>query len=613
MLDALELAATRGEDLLKNGFWASSLQTERPLSGMTAAILRQAQDVTVQVLQDNPSPQQIRDRCAALERQVMQQATQKAEVKSFDEGTAYVLFQYDIYTDIRLVGIPPESVARLGGQAAYGTWPHYAADFAFLRIYTDADNKPAPYHRDNHPYTPAYSFPISQAGVQQGLPLAAIGYPGETSLYLPSASLASLLDHVLPQRIRLATATQQSLAAQIDRSYNVARDYGSVFRALSASSKTLQDLRAQMDAQRLLPQRATIEQDWINQAAPQQQAYLTQLLQDIQTTERTYTTQQVQSMSLRMAIEWVGLFRLAHHMQALTAPHIGPNSERLWHYNAKLSRSVLKRHFHRYHPSTDTEICAALLQAICTSLPDSALPKPLLRAKYRNHGDFSAYAQALYKHSALALHNTAFQLLDGLTPGHTKTLQRDPAYRVMDAIATWHDQTIAPQLEQLGQHLHTLRRQYLDLYKQQHPHRIHYPDANSTLRISFGHVAPTHQGTPALAPATDIPAYTASTGATLPRSLALTLQDPALTPVSACFLAAMHTTNGNSGSPILNPQGQLVGIDMARTRSGWTSDYDYDPRHARAVIADIRYILLVTQTLSHSTHITAQLLYINSL
>lgn len=437
VMEGVAKSDRRGENWIKGGFWAKDRAGERKLENMEACVLLGTKDVTLELKGGD-----LERRMAALEAEMAGNSGQRVVIKSFDEGQKLIAFTYSIFQDLRLVGIPPESVARLGGEESYGKWPMAAADFALIRVYSPEKGKSNSFI----PYRPRHWFQPSRADRKAGIPATAIGFPGHTTMYQSSWEVRAQTNLVMPVQIRMSGAVRDVLHQQMSRSRVVEREYGSIFRALTLSGKSISVLHASLLGQDLAGQRMLEEQQWLAVANEMEKGEIQALYAGLEDLHGKFAVLQSQSVALRLLVNWSGILRTAKACEDLSLPVNGQSGQRLWAHSAKMARLQVRQHFHTDHPATDQRILAALAKATTSILAADNQPPMLLKAKRHYKGDFDRWAAHFCKVSAFASESDALALIDGLAPNATRKLERDPAYRLLQDISRWHEQQLSTGL-----------------------------------------------------------------------------------------------------------------------------------------------------------------------
>ncbi|MDR0543918.1 MAG: S46 family peptidase [Odoribacteraceae bacterium] len=595
---------------LRDGFWARHRQDELPNPGITASVLLRVEDVTEQIRAalDNAPPDSLqnalRDAITRLERQAEAGTTARANIKPYFNGTRYFLSLYKIYRDVRLVGAPPSAIGSFGGDSDNWTWPRHAGDFSLLRVYAGPDNEPATYSPDNRPYVPAASFKITTGGVQEGDFTMIFGYPGATNEYLPSFAIDQLVNVENPSKIAIRTAKLEIIKQAMDSDELLRIKYSAKAANVANAWKKWQGEIAGLERFNIAGEKRALEQRFEAWAAdhPAYQGLVEQY-------RRLYAARQPLILAWNHATEagtrGAEIMTLIASLQRRFREL--PDVEDLEAYRASLLDEA-EAFFKNYDPDTDRRLLAAMLRVYNSAgLPDHHIPASLkLPSPPANH---DRLADRLFDRSSFANPAKLRQTLARLDRAKAEKLSREPLARMLDAINRLVD-SLRPPLANIQARLDSLNAAWITALQKMLPDRHFYPDANSTFRVAYGRVAGYeardavyHGHSTTLAgviqkTALSVPDYVAP-----PRLLELPRPDP----LPVCFIATNHTTGGNSGSPVLNADGHLVGLNFDRAWEGVMSDYAYRPEICRNISVDIRYALFIIDKYANAPHLIREM------
>ena len=613
-LSAIQRHSSVAHDYLGAGYWASSNADELPGPGLTATFIMRMENVTAQVLMGVPTTGLTEGARELLTQQNGQRVAQAAAqgtpyqafVRPFYEGNEYYLFVAEVFTDIRLVGAPPSSIGQFGGETDNWVWPRHTGDFALFRIYAGPDNQPAPYSPANQPFKPRRHLSISLAGVQPGDFTLVYGFPGSTSEYLTSYGVEEIYAVSDPAKVAIRTAKLQLLDAAMRTSDQVRLQYAAKYAALANYWKKWQgELRGlgRLDAVGRKRAQEVQFQQWAEQGDAARRATYAGLLPDF---ARTYAARRDYALAIDYVTEAaLGVELVRYAASLLPLADLRHAADRA--AAARRAMTGINGFFKNYNAATDQQVADALLPLYAQHTPPALLPDYVrdVQRQYARQGGWPAYARQLYARSKLTTPAGAQAVLDQVAAGNVAALTTDPAYLLTAAIVTNYQANLLPPYQLADEHLTSLSRTYQAGLRQFRPDQKFYPDANSTLRVAYGEVA-------GYDPRADVhyPAYTTLDGLmekadpanpdyqVPPRLTALFAQKDygpyaqnGTVPVA--FVATNHTTGGNSGSPVLNGRGELIGLNFDRNWEGTVSDILFDPAEVRNITLDVRYFLFL--------------------
>ncbi|UOG72993.1 S46 family peptidase [Hymenobacter tibetensis] len=624
-------------DYLTKGYWAMTREQELPNPGLTATFIVKMEDVTSQVLAGVPTANvQEADREKLVQaniQRVAQAAVQgthyQAFIRPFYNGNEYYLFVTEVFQDIRLVGAPPSSIGKFGGDTDNWAWPRHTGDFSMFRIYAGPDNKPAPYSKDNVPFTPRHHLPISLAGVQPGDFTLVFGFPGRTNEYLTSWGVEETYSVSNPAKIKVRDAKLKILAADMQASDKVRIQYAAKYASIANYwKKWIGENRGlkKLDAVTRKQQQEVTFQQWVNSGDEARKAAYGTLLPQLErsyTAARDYTLARDYVTEAALGVELVAvansLVPLAEMVQSkVPATELATAVDK--------ARAGVINFYRNYSAATDQKVATALLPLYATGTPTTLLPTYVknLSKQYPGQNGWSTYVTQLYDKSRLTSNESAQALLNEVAKGNARALLDDPAVQLASAIVSNYRTAILPTYTAATDNIALLQRTYVAGLRQQQPERKFYPDANSTLRVAYGQVQP-------YAPADGVKYdfYTNLDGIMekadptnpefeVPARLTELYQTKNYGSyaykgsVPVAFIATNHTTGGNSGSPVINGRGELIGINFDRNWEGTMSDIMFDPDRVRNITLDVRYMLFVVDKFAGAKHLVNEMTLVSS-
>ncbi len=602
-------------DYLKDGFWAMSRNKELPNNGLTVRFLERMEDVTSIVLKGYDPQMSEKERedlvqknSAILSNKVRDKKKGiYGKVEALYYGNQYFLFVYREYTDIRLVGAPPSSIGKFGGDTDNWMWPRHTGDFSIFRIYADKNNNPAEYSQDNVPYKPKKYLHISTAGIKEGDFTMVYGFPGRTQEYIHSEGVRYIEETGDPHKIALRTIRLQIMDKHMKQSQKVRIQYSSKYAGVSNAWKKWQGEVKGLKKMKTVATKQAYEEEFARWAKGGEFDGVLERIEDIYSQARTcmfavdYFNEAIMSCELLK--------------YAPDACSIGGTDEILGAFiDIEDTRHEAEKHFKDYHMPIDKEIFAAMMAEFDRNIPKDIQPE-YFKEQMSRYGNAQTWVDSLFAQSRFTSLESVMSLTD--------FVNNDPAITLHSRMQDW----ILPykaKIKELNEALMLAYRDYMRgqmVYaRTQRQARDFYPDANLTLRVAYGHVK-------GYSPADAIYYKPTSTmkgimekdnpeifDYNIPQRLRDLYAARDFGPwtdetgyVPVCFLATNHTTGGNSGSPVLNCNGELIGLNFDRVWEGTMSDLVYDPEICRNISLDIRYVLFTIDKVAGAGHLIEEM------
>ncbi|RKD86304.1 S46 family peptidase [Mangrovibacterium diazotrophicum] len=598
-------------DYLTDGFWAKSREEELTNPGLTVRFLDRMEDVTEKVMEGTDSltgedmEKKITRNIYEIKKEAKVDERYAADVKPIFKGNQYFLYVYKVYRDVRLVGAPPSAIGKFGGDTDNWMWPRHTGDFSIFRVYADKNNEPADYSPDNVPYTPKKFFPISMKGVQPEDFVMIFGFPGSTDEYLPSFAVELLMQQSDPDKIKIRTTKLDILRGQMEADPKVRIQYASKYASTSNSWKRWQgEIRGlkRMDALGIKNEFEGEFKNWYGQSEELSAKYES-LLPDF---ERLYVEltpfDRAKNYYDEVVKRGTDIFQLAQNT---------PRNVSAWNKSdaetqQKVKDEILKRieaHFKDYDQATDEHVFTALLRMYKADLDPSFLPKEFseLLSKY----DDEKLLKKVYRKSILTDKAKFTDLVRNLDEKAIERLQKDPIVALYDQLAGYYQANVERPYSQINDEIDKLQKTYMAGIMAMKEGQALYPDANLTLRVAYGKVEgykprdgveynyfTTVKGimekdNPDIYDY-DVPQRLRDLYAA--KDFGRYAEDRQM---HVAFTASIHTTGGNSGSPAINANGELIGINFDRCWEGTMSDIMFDPDQCRNIMVDIRYVLFI--------------------
>lgn len=613
-------------DYITDGFWAMSAEEELPNPGLSVTFLKYMKDVTEEVnagikkkMTEEEKDELRNSNIAAIVSGAMEGNDYRAFVRPFYMGNQFFLFVNETYMDVRLVGAPPSAVGNFGSDTDNWVWPRHTGDFSLFRIYADRDNKPAAYSEDNVPYKPAYHFPISLKGVQEGDFTMVFGYPGSTQQYVPSYHIDMLINHVYPKMIDLRTAKLDIIVADMESDPGVRIQYASKRSGISNSWKRWIGEMNGMTKLGTVAKKQAFEREfteWLKAKNKRfkQYGHILPAYEEIYADLKKYNLINSYSSEIlgRGGIEAIGF---AGRFSGLVELAGDENREE----SVKGALSRVERNvagfFKNYNMPTDKKLFVELLNLYGENIPEEYQAEEYKKLYASCNGDFSAVADEIYQKSIFTSEERCMEFLSGFTFDKLHMISDDPIYKLGISSGEILREKIMPEYSRLSAAVSDLNREYMTAQLEYAGDKVLWPDANMTLRVAYGNVGGydardavyhTHYTTLRGIMEKDNPEiYDYNVPQKLrelyqAKDYGRYAQDGE---IPVCFIANNHTTGGNSGSPVINGEGHLIGVNFDRAWEGVMSDFMFNPTQSRNISLDIRYALFLIDKFAGATYL----------
>jgi hypothetical protein len=622
---AIQEQSSLEHDYLKHGFWAKDKAAELRSPGLTATFIIRMEDVTDRILPNIPAEAngneaQRREVVGRLGEAIAKEAVEgtqyQAVVRPFNFGNSYYLIITETFRDVRLVGTPPSSIGKFGGDTDNWMWPRHTGDFSIFRIYAGPDNKPAAPSEANVPFVPRHALPVNIGGVQEGDFAMIFGFPGSTQRYLSSYAVDYVLNTADPLRITMRRASLDVIDAAMRSSDRTRIQYADKQASISnAWKKWIGEVRGLKELRTL--ERKREQEGVFNDMA--QKMDRTDLQGVLPTLKELYAQYVPLATARDLFVEMVyygpEMLRFADGFRELET--VGDEAK----YKAKAAErlSVLPGFFKDLDAEVDKRVFKALLPIYRANVPAAMQPAVLKEIDARFKGNSDAWVDDLYARSVFVSEARLSAALKLEPKKLAKLLGKDPVYRASRSFFASFLEQVRPPHTALSDRIETTMRTYVKGMMELEPERTFWPDANSTLRLSYGKV----EGSLPRDGVVYDP-HTTLDGVIekyVPGDAEFDLPQRLLDLHAAkdygeygvdgtmpvCFTSSLHTTGGNSGSPVLNARGELIGLNFDRTWESTMSDIQFDPDKCRNICVDTRYILFVVDKFAGAKHLVDEM------
>ena len=589
-------------DYLTEGFWAKNRTEELSNPGLTVSFLKYMRDVTDDVLKRINHTTTERERKRIIKEvsdSICNLATKnthyKAEVESFFEGNQFYLFVSEVFTDVRLVGAPPSAVGGFGGDTDNWVWPRHSGDFSIFRIYADTNNLPKDYSDNNVPYKSPYYFPVSLKGVNEDDFTMVFGYPGSTNQYCHSHHIDMLVNTVYPQLIDVRTQKLDIIHhfSNVNADYRI--KYAKKEASISNAWKKWQGEIKGLERFDVLQKKKQLEKELLDNN--EEEYNIREMYKKYHDLYQRLSRINVSYMLLREVFLSNGAecFSIANKM----GNHIISTTKK----GNNLDKSLIAFTYKDYSAEVDKALTEKLLAVILNKVEPKYIPATLLKIAEKEKNNTQNITNRLFDKTIFS--DSGF-VHANMGKHLNKKVSKDPCYLIFDEVLDIYYKNLMPEVNSIQLQIDSLNRIFTKLQMEFAQDKVLFPNANSTLRLTYGKVQgyqprdgvvyeyfTTHQGilekdNP------DIYDYN------VPEKLRELLYNGDFGPYAlpdgrlpVCFAASNHTTGGNSGSPVINAEGHLVGINFDRAWDGVMSDLYYNSNICRNISVDIRYVLFI--------------------
>lgn len=619
--------STLEHNYLEDGFWAASKDKELPNPGLFVTFIVSMKDVSKEILANvtlnmNETERQrvIDEQLAVLQKEYLREQYQDVMIKPFYHGNQYYLFVTETYNDIRLVGAPPSSIGKFGADTDNWEWPRHAGDFSLFRIYTGPDGKPADYSDANVPMKPRYHLPVSTQGVKEGDFTMVFGFPGRTDEYLPAKAVEIRTQVINPIQINMRDSSLAVIDRYMRQDAQIKIQYASKQARISNAWKKwigesegmakTNGIGKKLDLERTFSANISMKEELLERYG----TVLDQL-------NRAYLEQQPYAESRAYVSELnynVDLFRLANGLTRLPRILKESGEQGVIDYAPRI-KAYLADFYGNYRPEVDQAVAAKLLPIYFTNVTEKHLSKSAVD-QIEFAGSEQQMIADLFQRSFLTNPEMAQALLEKDPVAFVKQLEGDLAYQFVRNLNEDNDRQVTRLYQEYQNRIQLLQREYMAGLIEAFPAKRFYPDANGTLRLSYGLIegytpndTVTHDFITHLdgviakyVPGDyefDVPAKLLE----LHNNKDYGRWADATGDVPVCILGSNHTTGGNSGSPAINGSGELVGLNFDRVWEGTMSDINYDRSICRNIMVDIRYVLFLIEKLGNAGHLIEEM------
>lgn len=618
--------STLENNYLHNGFWAKSYKEEIPCEGLSVSFLIRMEEVTQSILTGTEQIIDFKERESIIQKNIkstiektVKGTSFSAEIKPFYYGNQYYMFVYQVYKDVRLVGTPPESIGKFGGDTDNWVWPRHTGDFSLYRVYTDKDGKPAEYSPDNIVMNSPKYLPISLKGVNEGDFTMVLGYPGTTMQYLTSDGVDLVVNYRNPPAIHQRGVRLDIMKKHMETSTSIRLMYSAKANSIAngwkkwiGENKGIQDskvIQKKQNEERKL-------QEIIDNDPVLTKKYKSVIL-DIKKDYDQYKILESQTAILR---ETFPVIELAAFMERFRRSVYPEKNTIVWENLKPKLLEQAESFYNNFYKPIDKEVFVELLHYYFSTLEKEQMPIGLQKYHSISKIELTLLADQLYEKSIFASKESYVKFITNAKPKDLKKVKKWLDEYNMFEVAYLALTELYKQIPILKIQLEDHYKSYMQCLMEVTPEKVQFPDANLTMRVAYGQV----QGITPIDGMRYLP-YTTAEGILEKENPDIfdykvdsKLKDLILSKnygkyadrdgvLRVAFLASNHTTGGNSGSPILNGNGELVGINFDRMWEGTMSDLYYDVNKCRNISLDIRYFLFIVDKYANAQNLIQEL------
>jgi hypothetical protein len=600
----IQYHSTLENDYLKDGFWAASKEDELPNEGLYAEFIIRIEDVSDAVkdavnneMSQEEKAEKIKATVAEIIAGANREEWQDARVVPFYENNQYFLFVTERYEDVRLVGAPPTSIGKFGSDTDNWVFPRHTGDFSLFRIYADKNNRPAKYSEENVPYKPKHFLPVSIDGIEEGDFTLVFGYPGRTREYLPAVAIEHITQFFNPSNIAIREAALKVIDAGMKASDEVRIKYASKQASIANAWKKWIGENLGIEKTDAIAKRREMEARF--EKALKEQGKEEKYGHILGKFEELYSDFASIDIKRRNFIE---VFVVNNDLMEMMF--------RTYQFEQQIEEN----------PESLEDARKGLLATIESIQKDTDMS--IDRKVFENVMPFytETYDASIYDETAFTTLEAATALLEGDADKVLKKLNKDAAYAFAKPMIKRFYEEINPEYSEKSAEINELQELYMTALMEVLPDERYFPDANGTLRVTYGQVrgysprdavyynpvsyldGVVEKYVPGdyefdvpkklldIYESKDYGQYTDSTGK-----------------VPVCFLGTNHTSGGNSGSPVIDADGNLIGLNFDRVWEGTMSDMYYDPEVCRNIAVDARYVLFIIDKFADSGHLVDEM------
>jgi hypothetical protein len=627
---AIQENSSLEHNYLDDGFWAKSFAEELKIPGQTASILVRMEDVTAQILKgidDNTSAENRSKMISEVSKEITKKAGEegkyRALVKDMFNGNEFYLFVYETFKDVRLVGAPPQSIGKFGGDTDNWMWPRHTGDFSLMRIYANKENQPAEYSPENVPYKAKHVIPVSMKGYKEGDFAMIMGYPGRTNRYITSPAMELQMQNINPIQIKLFGKKLETWKKDMNADTKVRIQYSSKHASLANSWKYYIGQSEGLERLNVIEERKKEEAAFTAWARSSETTKkYADVLNEYTLAVNGYKDVVAQVFYLSLAGKSCEATAMIKYLNKVKdALNKKPVDAKVLEASIADAKKASEEFYKDYNTQTDLHVVKEMMLLYLNDIPMAQLPPSIAKianGKGKNNEEkINKWATKLFEKSIFVSQE---KFNKWLAKPDAKSLEKDPLIVFNDELTKHSSAVLSPIQQKYGSETEKLKRIYLEGLMQFKKDHKFYPDANSTHRLTYGNVKAYHPKD-----AVNFNYYTTSDGILqkysknktsdfyVPERLIELIKQKDFGKyaengvLKVAFLTNNDITGGNSGSPVMNDKGELIGIAFDGNWEAMTGDLVFDPELKRTICVDIRYVLFVMDKYAGATNLVNEM------
>jgi hypothetical protein len=625
--DAIQNHSTLDHNYIRDGFWARNHGEEIPNKGLFVTFIVRIEDVSKQAMNGVSSAMTEAERQSTIDKNISElrknikkESYQDSFVRGFFENNQYYLFVTETYRDVRLVGAPPSSVGNFGKDTDNWMWPRHTGDFSMFRIYAGKDNKPAEYSPENVPYVPKKSLSISMDGVAEKDFTMVFGFPGRTTEYLHSSAVEQIMNVNDPAKIAIRDKAMAVIDGFMRKDEQIKIQYASKYAGISNSWKKWQGEVLGLTRTNAIDKKKAYEAEFKKRvfANPQWKEKYATLLDDLGSAYGEIKSYGYARDYYTEIVSRIELFAIAGQMNSLITSFERDGSKGL-QQRLTAVRNTLEGLYGEYSAAVDQKLFESLMEMYVKDQEDKNVSPVLKEWLNRAGGNYQTLAAEVFNETKFDDKALTMDLLSSAEAVLISELKNSQVIKLYADLVRTYQTQVQARLNEIQARINGLQRTYMQAQMEVFKEKTFYPDANSTLRVTYGVVKGYNPRN-----AVVFDHYTYLDGVMekykpgdyefdVPQKLQELYKNKdygqygANGKMPVCFIASNHTTGGNSGSPVLDAYGNLIGINFDRVWEGTMSDINYDPSICRNIMVDIRYVLFIVDKYAGAGHLVKEM------